>query len=254
MVGSCAKRSHYRSDSAMARTSSVESMSPGDSGSAESNDSPVLDTYADKKKSVEESTTKLTGNNKPKSKSDASPLKHRMIVYKARLSIGVFDTEKSSKKAISIAQKMGGYLKYRNNSNVVLRIPSGKFFEYIKKVELFGNVSSRMVKAEDVSAAFVDITMRLNNLIRTMGRLRAILEKSGKIKDTLAVEKELTRVLGLIERLKGQKRYILNLVSFGTIKISFFLRHGLNSINKNLKIQTPFYWIKRFDIVTLFRN
>jgi Domain of unknown function (DUF4349) len=209
------------------------------------------------KKSMERVAEKTTPvvNSNPKKVSDRTSLNKRMIIYYGSLSIGVFNPEKSAARVMILTSKYGGYLKSRNNNSLVLRIPAGKFFDFLQEVEGYGSVRNRSIHSQDITAKFVDLTMRLNNLIATRDRLTAILAKSKKVKDTLAVERELSRVTGEIERIKGSLRMLGNLVSFATVTVNFRMRHGekKGSFTK-IKIQSPIQWVRYFDIITLFRN
>ncbi len=188
-------------------------------------------------------------------KSDRTTLQKRMIIYHGDVSVGVFDPEKAAKRCITLMGKFNGYMKSRDNNYLVVRIPAAKFFDFIQELEGFGKMTHRRVTSEDITAQFVDLTMRMNNLVAARDRLKAILAKSTKVKDTLAVEKELTRVTGDIERIKGMLRYYSNLVSFATVSVRFYMRHGQHKYSgPAIKIQTPIEWIRYFDIVTLFRN
>jgi hypothetical protein len=191
----------------------------------------------------------------PETATDAVPLTRRLIVYAANLSVGVFEPEKSAQASIELVEKLGGYMKSRTNNDVVLRVPTEQFFGFIKELEGYGHMSSRVINSQDITSQFVDLTIRLNNLLVTRTRLQAILEKARNVEETLAVERELNRVSGEIEQIKGRLRMFQNLVDFATVQISFFMRHGQGSVTPNpVKVDTPIYWIKRFDVVTLFRN
>ncbi|MBN2724328.1 MAG: DUF4349 domain-containing protein [Deltaproteobacteria bacterium] len=193
-------------------------------------------------------------DSKPESKSDAVKIS-RMIIYYGNLSISVLHPEQSLQKALKIAEDMGGYMKSRNNFRVVLRIPSAKFFKFISIIEPFGEVTSRRIRSEDVTAQFVDLSMRMNNLLKARERLLAILAKAVKVKDTLEIEREITRVTGQLEQIKGQLRYLQNLVSFATVTLRFHKKYSsMQSSGQKIKLESPIYWISTFDINNLLRN
>lgn len=218
-------------------------------------DSRLLAQKAPGKPAAPATTPAASPANPPETATDAVPLTRRLIVYAANLSVGVFEPEKSAQASIELAEKLGGYMKSRTNNDVVLRIPAEQFFGFIKELEGYGHMSSRVINSQDITSQFVDLTIRLNNLLVTRNRLQAILEKARNVEETLAVERELNRVSGEIEQIKGRLRMFQNLVDFATVQVSFFMRHGQGSVTPNpVKVDTPIYWIKRFDIVTLFRN
>lgn len=223
---------------------------------------PASESYADKDSSKkqmesEEVAEKKPGDNqpeKPETKSDSVKIS-RMIIYYGDLTLQVLDPEKSVTTAIKMAEDDGGYMKSRDNFTIVLRIPANKFFPFITKIEPFGEITYRRIRSEDVTAQFVDLTMRMNNLIKTRDRLLSILSKATKVSDTLEIEREITRVTGELERIKGSLKYLQNLVSFATLTISFNKKYySYNPSGKKLELGTPIYWIKGFDISTLLGN
>ncbi len=188
-------------------------------------------------------------------KSDMAPLNRRLIVYNARISVGVFEPEKSAMEVIAQVEKLGGYLSSRTNNDVVVRVPATHFFPFIQELEKLGHVTGRHIGSNDVTAQFVDLTIRLNNLMVTRTRLQAILEKARNVEETLRVEQELNRVSQDIEQIKGRLRYMQNLVDLSTVQVSFHIRHGQNPVTPNpIKVHTPIDWVKQFDVYTLFRN
>jgi len=231
-------------------TFSTVSSAPVDEG-----DTLLLAQKAPGKPATPATAPAAAGPKPPEAQTDAPPLARRLIVYAANLSVGVFEPEKSAQAAIELVEKLGGYMKSRTNNDVVLRVPADKFFGFIKELETYGHMASRVINSQDITSQFVDLTIRLNNLLVTRTRLQAILEKARNVEETLAVERELNRVSGEIEQIKGRLRMFQNLVDFATVQVSFFLRHGQDTVTPNpVKVDTPIYWIKRFDVVTLFRN
>src|SRR5207248_5952700 len=67
---------------------------------------------------------------------------------------------------------------------------------------------------------FVDSQATLRNLQQTESRLLAHLNRTGRLADTLLVEKELTRVRGEIERLEGRLRFLSHRVLFSTLTVT----------------------------------
>lgn len=200
-------------------------------------------------------TLQPSGNSGSPETTKLAPLTQRIIAYSSELRVGVFEPEKSAVALIAAVEKQGGYLKTRNNNRLVLRIPAQAFFAFIKEMESLGVMTSRSIQSQDITAEWVDTTLRLSNQLVTRVRLQAILSAARNVTETLAVEKEINRVSSEIERLKGRLRVYSNQVEFAVVEVNFNIRHGQEPITPNpIKISTPIYWIKQFDIVTLFRD
>jgi hypothetical protein len=103
---------------------------------------------------------------------------------------------------------------------LTVRIPAEKFDAGMNALAGWGRVIDRQVTSEDVTEEFVDSTSRLRNLKRTEERLLEHLKKTGKLSDTLLVEKELNRIRQEIEQLEGRLRFLKHRVVFCTITIT----------------------------------
>ena len=65
------------------------------------------------------------------------------------------------------------------------------------------------------------------NLTRTLERLRQLLEREGlAMSEILAIESEMTRLRGEIERIKGDRRWLEHRVAFATLDIGLSRREG----------------------------
>lgn len=145
-----------------------------------------------------------------------------MIIYTASLGMwAAHDAVVSSlDRVIDMAVGMGGYLSTRSDTTVEVRVPSPKFREALAAIEKIGEVTSRSVNAQDVSEEFHDLEVRLTNLKATRKRLEEFLAKSGTMQDMLAVERELERVAGEIDRIEGRLRFLKTRAAFSTITVS----------------------------------
>ncbi len=247
----CSKSSRF-----VYRRSTVESLDNRSASSNQGRPAKKSLLVAPKPMGVVDSQVAQKEGAKPaRALSDRTQLRRQMIIYSGDLSVGVFDPERSVNQCLALTKKYGGYLKSRSNNAIVVRIPAPKFFTFVDEMENFGKVTSRTVNSQDVTAEFVDLSLRLNNLIAARDRLKVILSRATKVKETLAIEKELTRVTGSIEQLKGRLRYIQNLVSYATVHVRFYARHAASSFaSSKLMIRTPIHWVRSFDIISLFRN
>ena len=88
---------------------------------------------------------------------------------------------------------------------------------------MLGKVKSHQVSSEDVSKAYYDLETRLAVTRETAARLRELLaSQTGKLSEVLQVERELSRVIGTIEMLEGERRYYDNLIALATVTITLY--------------------------------
>jgi hypothetical protein len=101
-----------------------------------------------------------------------------------------------------------------------MRIPPGTHGPLLDWLSTLGTVESRRVLASDVSKDLVDQQLALDNLRVTMKRLEELAKRGGTVQDLLAIENEMTRVRGDIEKLEGEQRWLVDRVAFATVTVT----------------------------------
>jgi len=98
--------------------------------------------------------------------------------------------------------------------NADLRVPADQLEATMVDLRKLGRVESETQSAEDVTAQYVDLNARLLNARNTEQRLTDLLrQRTGKLADVLAVETEITRVRGEIERMEAREKNLVNRVA-----------------------------------------
>jgi hypothetical protein len=119
----------------------------------------------------------------------------------------------------------GGETSWR--ATVKLRLPPAKVDEVVRWLSGRGDVLDKRINATDVSRELFDMELALTNLQATSDRLQALLAQPGLgMNDILAIEKELTRIRGEIESIKGNQRFLQDRVAHATLDVSLSRRDG----------------------------
>jgi ABC-type multidrug transport system fused ATPase/permease subunit len=101
-----------------------------------------------------------------------------------------------------------------------LRIPARNLADVQNKTAGLGKLISQSSDESDVTQQHIDMSARLENLRAEETRLRALLDRAGKVTDLLAVERELSRVRGDIESMQAQLSYLENQAAMATLTLS----------------------------------
>ncbi len=183
-----------------------------------------------------------------------------MIVYQGELTLRVDAGQGAAAidTIVSLAESVGGHLAGRDDGRVVVKVPSRRFREAMSQVDASFEVERRNVKAEDVTAEFKDLEVRLENLRATRKRLEQLLEKSGTLADTLTVEKELERVAAEIDRIQGRIRFLRNHTSFSTLTVAVAERAKSTPVvavtptrPARRELSLPIAWVERVGVDSL---
>lgn len=183
-----------------------------------------------------------------------------LIVYQGEISLRV---EAGSgpgavDNIVALAEALGGHLAGRDEGRVVVKIPSRRFREAMSKIDGAFEVERRNVKAEDVTAEFKDLEVRLENLRATRKRIEELMQKSGTLADTLSVERELERVAAEIDRIQGRLRFLRSHTSFSTLTATVVEKPKTPQIvatktppSAKRDLSLPLGWLDRVGVDTL---
>lgn len=150
----------------------------------------------------------------------------RKVIRAGQLAIEVEKFDEAARRLLTIAEAAGGFIadsSYEESGGVprgmfVVRVPANRFGEVIRQVEQLGAVQRRQISGQDVTEEFIDLDARVRNLERQEARLLTFMDRATKIPDLMAVQQEVSRVRGEIERLKGRMRFTSNRVDLATIQ------------------------------------
>jgi uncharacterized protein DUF4349/putative zinc finger protein len=117
-----------------------------------------------------------------------------------------------------------------------LRVPDDQLEPAFAEIKKLGRVESESQTGEDVSRQTVDLDARLSSARKMEQTLTELLrQRNAKMSEILAVELEMNRVRGAIERMEGEKRGLVNRLEYATLNVTVreILKEGLG-ISPNL--------------------
>jgi hypothetical protein len=153
-----------------------------------------------------------------------------MIARTASLSLVVkeFVTVESAVKAVIL--RHSGYIGELNTStppdaaktfSATLRVPSAQMEAALAELKQLGRADQETEGGEEVSKQYTDLAARLKNSRATEERLLGVLRNNtGKVKDVLEVENEISRVRGEIEEMEADQRALQSRIDFAMISLS----------------------------------
>jgi archaellum component FlaC len=106
-----------------------------------------------------------------------------------------------------------------HRATLMLKVPSTTLENTLAEIAKLGRVESQGIKSEDVSQQLVDTDARLKNLRQQEDLTRKIMDRSGSVKDILAVSKELSAIREQIERLDATVKNLRQQVAYSTINL-----------------------------------
>ncbi len=144
----------------------------------------------------------------------------RMMVYNAYVSIAAKNQDSVSSQVAQVAKSFNGYVISSSNNSTTIKVESTVLKEALKAIETLGKVKSKSINGSDMTDAFTDNTIRLENSEKTRKRYLELLDKAVTVEEILKIEKELERLNVEIDVLKGRINKINHNVEYSTIDIT----------------------------------
>lgn len=151
-----------------------------------------------------------------------------MIIRTAGLSLVSKDFDKTRAAVEAIIRRHQGYSAQLNVSghagsgrtmSATYRMPADQLDSTLSELKSLASVEQESQAGEEVTRQLVDLNARLSNAQNTEKRLNDVLrQNTGKIADILAVEEEVSRVRGEIERMEAESKNLRNQVQFATLQ------------------------------------
>lgn len=151
----------------------------------------------------------------------------RKIIFSASISLSVKNLDTTNVYLQKIAKKYEGYAQEVGTYSTTLRVKSTSLEQAIREIEELGKVKSKQITGTDVTEDFLDCTIRLENAEKSRQRYLQLLEKAEDVQGMLLIEKELERLNGTIEKLKGKINRINHLSDYSTITIKLYKKEKL---------------------------
>ncbi len=115
-----------------------------------------------------------------------------------------------------------------------IKVPTNEIQNAINYFKTLGIVKNESSNAIDVGNEYSDNENRLKNLYAIRDRLRKMMdEKTDKLADVLAVDRELTNVQNEIERLEKNNKNIDKNVDYSSLELSILPKIKINSLNNS---------------------
>jgi hypothetical protein len=175
------------------------------------------------------------------------------LVKTAQLSLRLESIDKMMVKLRQIVQsKQGDIYNFQDDrpqgsgehrqATLTLKVPSTVLDSTLAEISNLGRVESQGIKSEDVTQQLVDTDARLKNLRQQEDLTRKIMDRSGSIRDILAVSKELSSIREQIEQLDATVKNLRQQVAYSTINLKVEETRSATPTNDAFGVQVQETW------------
>jgi hypothetical protein len=175
------------------------------------------------------------------------------LVKTAELSLRLESIDKTMVKLRQIVQiKQGDIYNFQDDrsqgsgehrqATLTLKVPSTALDSTLAEIGNLGRVESQGIKSEDVTQQLVDTDARLKNLRQQEDLTRKIMDRSGSVRDILAVSKELSSIREQIEQLDATVKNLRQQVAYSTINLKVEETRSANPASDGFGVQVQETW------------
>jgi chromosome segregation ATPase len=143
----------------------------------------------------------------------------RLIIYKAQLKMTFRETDTLMNAFDRIAKYHGGYVQFYNDERATIKVLTDRLNAALEDIEQLGKVTSKTVRAQDITTEYNDLEIALDNAEKSRIRYLELLQKAQNVNEMLQVERELERINRTIDRLKGQLQNYDSRIQFAEITV-----------------------------------
>lgn len=170
--------------------------------------------------------------------------------YQASMRLQVATAEEPMRRAVEIAEELGGRIERQQSTMVVLRVPVEHFRTALDRLETLGYVLGRSVRIQAGSERVRDLQIRLRSAQEVRTRLMQLARRSPSTSEAVAIERQIERLNLLIEQLQSYLDELEERARFSIIELRFQETRRVESIPRNLW-QLPFSWIDELGLDNL---
>jgi hypothetical protein len=170
----------------------------------------------------------------------------RMVHYDGNIKQRATNPEAVLDSAIRHVRSLGGDLQARDMESATLRVPVEKFQAAFQTLLLYAEVLEKSISARDITESYKDNELRLKIAESTIERLKAILAKTEKDADKIAILNEIKRLSETVEALSLERQAIKDRSDFSTIRLEVIPHHPGSDRYAQTELE-GFYWIKKLS-------
>jgi hypothetical protein len=159
---------------------------------------------------------------------DQAVVDDRSLIYRGDLTVRVKNVDEAAAQVSAAATTAGGFIgSEKRTSNVrdaqatlVLRVPSKGYQSVLDKLAGLGEELSRNSNVEDVTAAVLDLDVRIAAQRASVESVRKMYASAANLTELVMLEKELSQREAELASLEAKKRRLDDLVSLSTITVN----------------------------------
>lgn len=161
----------------------------------------------------------------------------------ASLVVQVSDRDAAAQRMVDAAEAAGGWFAELGGDAVTVRVPRSEVRSLLGVAGSLGDVVDESFVREDLTARLADLRGTAASRDKVLDRYLSVLEEASP-KAVVSVEREITKLVAELERLRGQIKLLEHRAAYGVVEVSFRFRDRAAPVNDGT---SSFAWINTLD-------
>lgn len=173
----------------------------------------------------------------------------RLTALKARMTVKVVHPDEVRAKLVAAARKLGGHPMLVTDYALHLKLPPASLVDFMKLAGEQGSVLDKNLTRTDLTEPITQLEGKVRSKGEILERLRGFVDDSN-VQATLRIEREMTRLVHELERVKGQLQVQRDQSTWASLQISFrYQKRG-----RVTYVKSPFKWLNTVDLDRFLRS
>lgn len=159
----------------------------------------------------------------------------RKLIYSAALDLEVAEPDSAVARIVAMTAAYAGFLTRTSTTGATIRVPAARLDAALAEISTLGRVKDKRITGDDVTEAYFDMGIRLDNAEKSRQRYLELLARAQTVEETLLVERELERLTETIDLLKGKRNRLDQLEAYSVINIELVRKAKLGPLGYVVK-------------------
>ncbi|MFW5862657.1 MAG: DUF4349 domain-containing protein [Spirochaetota bacterium] len=176
---------------------------------------------------------------------------NKMDIIRGVYHVGVYNTVHFTNETKIFTREQGGYVQYYSDDRIIIRLPVKHLNSFRNFVADKAYINDEQQARENVGHKIINTKITLQAKEKLLNDLFKIMSTSG-FSHTVEIEKELSKVILEIEKLKGRLRYLKDRMK--NAEITLFINEQSVQKSGNRVFSSEWDWIRELGIEQLVNS
>ena len=177
--------------------------------------------------------------------------KNEMEILRSVYHVGVYNTVNFTSETKVFTREQGGYVQYYSDDRIIIRLPVKHLTSFRNFIANKAYINDEQQVRENVGLKIINTKVTLQAKEKLLKDLFKVMGSSG-FSHTVEIEKEISKVIIEIEKLKGRLRYLKDRMK--NAEITLYLNEQAVQKSRDRVFSSEWGWIRELGVEQLINS